>query len=359
MSRIGIRADGGAGVGMGHVMRCMSLARNFNKNGHKVYFLSKLSAGIAVIEREGFSVARLSDDKEVIGLNSSIDTLGLDNELHVVINLLKRYEIDILIVDSYNVSEKHFISLKQHVDKLVYIDDENKLCIPADVIINGNLTAEYLGYRKYNNNQILLLGPQYNLIREEFKDVPSRIINETVESVMITTGGSDSFNITKKLLEMLLKVDCFSNVKFNVLVGSGFTHVDNLVDLSKRNPGIRLFSNQGVNHFTEIQYSSVSDLMLNSDIAISAGGSTLYEFAACGIPVLTFILAENQRFLVEKMSELGYLINLGWHHELDDMLVVNCLRLLIDDVDKRIEMSRRCQRLVDAGGAARVVRALT
>jgi len=348
MLKIAIRADGGVGIGMGHVMRCLSLARAFEKKGHEVYFFSKLIVGIDVIEREGFQVFRLND-------------MELETEINVIINLLKKYNINILVIDSYHVTEKYLLSLKQQVDKLVYIDDENKCLFPADVVVNGNLTAEYLGYRKYDYNQLLLLGPQYNLIREEFKDLPSRIIKKTVEFVMITTGGSDSFNITIKLLDMLLKVDCFSNVNFNVLVGSGFTNVEELVDLSKRNPRIRLFSNQSVNYydFTEIKYSSVPDLMLNSDIAISAGGSTLYELAACGTPTLSFVLAENQRFLVSKMSELGYVIHLGWHNELDDKLLVTSLNLLIDDFDKRIEMSRKCQGLIDAWGTERIIKELT
>lgn len=346
MLKVAIRVDGGAGIGMGHVMRCLSLAKVFKENGHEVYFFSKLSVGIDVIKSKDFSVIRLEDS-------------ALENEVYAVTSLLMEYRIDILIVDSYNVNENYFISLRQHVDKLVYFDDENKIDIPADVIINGNLTAEYLGYRKYDDNQILLLMPEYNLIRDEFRDMPARIIKENVESVMITIGGSDSFNLTGKLLDVLLQADRFSNLEFNILVGSGFTDVDELIELSKIHTRIRLFSNQGVNIYTEIRYSSVVDLMINSDVAISAGGSTLYEFAACGTPTLAFILAENQRFLVEKMAELGYVINLGWHDELDEKIVVDGLQLLINDYGKRIAMSRKGQSLVDARGAERIARVLT
>jgi len=341
-----IRADGGAGIGMGHVMRCLSLARIFKERGHEVYFFSKLSAGIDVIESQGFLVVRL-------------DHSALENEVSAIIELLKEHKIDILIVDRYNVSGNYFISLRQYVDKLVYIDDENKIDMPVDVVINGNLTAEYLGYSMYDDTQILLLGPNYNLIRDEFKDMPARIIKKNIESVMITTGGSDSFNLIKKLLEVLLKADRFSNLQFNILVGNGFTNVAELIELSKIHTRLRLFSNQSVNIYTEIRYSSVVDLMFTSDVAISAGGSTLYELAACGTPAMAFILAENQRFLVEKMSELGYVVNLGWHNELDEKVVVDGLQLLMNDYKRRMEMSRKGQRLVDTRGAERIARVLT
>lgn len=346
MLKVAIRADGGAGIGMGHVMRCLSLARVFKDNGHEVYFFSKLIDGIDVIESQGFSVVRL---------NNTV----LENEVYDVIDLLKEYMIDILIVDSYKVNESYFISLRKNVDKLVYIDDENKIDIPANVVINGNLTAEYLGYSKYDTTQILLLGTEYNLIRDEFKDMPARIVKENVESVMITTGGSDNFSLTKKFLDMLLQADQFSNLRCNILVGSGFTNVDELIALSKIHTRIRLFSNQSVNIYTGIRYSSVVDLMLNSDVAISAGGSTLYELTACGTPTLAFILAENQRFLVEKMAELEYIVNLGWHDELNQKVFVDALCLLINDYKKRIAMSRKGKSLVDTRGAERIVRVLT
>lgn len=344
--KIVIRADGGTSIGMGHVMRCLSLARAFKKNGHEVYFFSKLSGGIDVIESQGFSVIRLEDSV-------------LENEVYAVTSLLKEYKIDILIVDSYNVSENYFISLRQQVDKLVYIDDENKMDIPVDVVINGNLTAEYLEYRKYDDAQILLLGPEYNLIRDEFKDMSARIIKGNVASVMITTGGSDSFNLTKKLLDVILKDDRFSKLEFNILVGNGFTNVNELIELSKIHTRIRLFSNQMVNRYTEISYSSIVNLMLTSDVAISAGGSTLYELAACGTPTLAFILAENQSILVEKMAELGYVVNLGWYAALDEKTIIDGLHLLMNDYKKRSAMSRKGQSLVDTGGAERIVRLLT
>jgi len=55
-------------------------------------------------------------------------------------------------------------------------DDLNKFVYPVDVLINGNITAPALNYAKYSDDELMLLGLKYNLIRDEFKNLPERII---------------------------------------------------------------------------------------------------------------------------------------------------------------------------------------
>ncbi len=43
----------------------------------------------------------------------------------------------------------------------------------------------------------------------------------------------------------------------------------------------------------------MKNLMINNDLAISAGGNTLYELCACGIPTIAIIIADNQRKFVQ------------------------------------------------------------
>lgn len=50
----------------------------------------------------------------------------------------------------------------------------------------------------------------------------------------------------------------------------------------------------------------MSELMQQCDMAVSAAGSTLYELCACGMPTITYVLADNQKLekvlYVEKVS---------------------------------------------------------
>lgn len=359
MVRVAIRADGGKGVGLGHIMRCLSLANAFRKAGHWVYFFTKYNMGISLIEKEKFEVIRIpSEEKAAEGFFYG-NSEQLVSEAQVILKLLPQYKIDLLIVDSYNITNQYFLTLKSSVGCLVYIDDENKSTYPVDVVINGNVTAAYLGYRKYDDNQVLLLGPQYNMIRDEFKNISPRGIRENVKEIMITTGGSDPYHMTGKLLNIFLNNDHFSKVRFNVLVGGGFTTSQDLIHLSQNHERVVLYSNAIADTPELMRYSTISEMMLRSDIALSAGGSTLYEFVACGVPVLAFIVAENQRFLVEKMEQFGYIVNLGWYSQIGEEQVADRTRRLMNDYAARTRMSSKCLELVDSLGTERIVKELT
>ena len=49
----------------------------------------------------------------------------------------------------------------------------------------------------------------------------------------------------------------------------------------------------------------MSEVMKYCDIAITAGGSTMYELCACGVPMITYAFADNQLPGVEGFEKLG------------------------------------------------------
>lgn len=346
MIRVAFRADGGRSVGMGHLMRCMSLAKEFKKNGHIVYFISKYESGINRLQEEGFEVIPIGN-----GVESSTEGFDygnaseLQDEAKKVIAAIQTNNIDILFIDSYNVTEEYFLSIKPHVKKLAYIDDLNKFVYPVDILINGNITAEYMDYKKYSEDEIMLLGPKYNLIRDEFMDLPERVINEQVKEIMITTGGSDPYNMSCKIANMLLEDEELCKLTINIIVGSGFTNKGELRELSKNHSNIILHEN----------VKQISDIMLRSDIAISSGGSTLYELCACGTPTLAFIMADNQEFFVRKMDELGCVKSLGWYFNVNNRMFIQCVRDIICDYKIRLILSNKEKEIIDYNCITRIL----
>lgn len=350
MIKVCFRVDGGNNVGLGHVSRCLSLAQAFRRNGHEVFFISKLDEGITRIKNENFDVFPIRQDCS--GSNST----NIAEEINKINHILRKAQLDVLIVDSYNVSHEYFLALRIFARRLVYIDDINLFPYPVDIVINGNITGKFLGYQKYNQGQRFLVGPEFNLIRTEFCNLLPRKVNVRVNEIMITTGGADTYNLTTKLLNILLQKQEYRNIRINILVGSGFTNCNDLERLRRSNSNIFLYANSVLpNPPKNIIYSNVSSIMLRSDLAISAGGSTLYEFAACGTPVLAIIIADNQERIVQKMDELGYLINLGWYDQLNDDNFLNTFKEAIDNYKKREEISHKGQKLVDGKGTERIV----
>ena len=109
MYKVFIRADGGARIGMGHVMRCLSLGKMFLKKGYEVAFISKYEEGKKTIRTNGFDVISLSATKKG-NMQSGFfygDPEELKNEQEELINILKDEKADILIVDHTEPGEKY------------------------------------------------------------------------------------------------------------------------------------------------------------------------------------------------------------------------------------------------------------
>lgn len=60
----------------------------------------------------------------------------------------------------------------------------------------------------------------------------------------------------------------------------------------------------------------IKKLVEKCDISISAAGITTYELAACGVPTLLVIAADNQVELAREADSHRFTINLGWYREL-------------------------------------------
>lgn len=346
---IGIRVDGSTDIGMGHIMRCISLAESFKDAGSNVFFISKYPQGIFEIEKNKFKAKRLSYNEEKRQESQTDFYYGnpseLENELKEINNIIKICKLDVLLIDSYNVTEKYFLKIKPYVKILAYIDDVNVFSYPVDVIINGNITGKYLDYKPYFKNQKFLLGTSYNLIRDEFKNIPKRFVSKEVKKIMITTGGSDPFRTTQLLIDIIRSDSSLDNIEIHGIMGAGFQNKEELKEQQKKHKNVILHEN----------IKKISEIMLDCDIALSSCGSTLYELCACGTPVLGFVLADNQEFVAKKMDELGYIKFLGWYYQLNKENVNYNIKEIMCDFKTREEITKRQQRLVDGNGTKRVV----
>ena len=99
-------------------------------------------------------------------------------------------------------------------------------------------------------------------------------------------------------------------------------------------------------------------LMQQCDLAISAGGSTLYELCAAGVPRLAVVLANNQQQIVAAMERQQLVVSLGSVADLNPDLVSAAASRLLNDWGKRDRMNRQGRKLVDGHGALRAVQAM-
>lgn len=329
--KIGIRADGGSSIGMGHIMRTLVLAKELAKY-YKVFYickmdnsgLNKYTDGIDKVRKEGFEVKLIEENNMLEGL--------------------KDINADILITDSYDVNEEYFNKTKSMFKKTGYIDDNNLLsCYNVDFLINQNLGAEEFKY-KTNKDTQLLLGSKYILLREEFRNLlQDKTLNNKVENIMITVGGADPNNVTGNILKNV------SNLKYNfhVIVGASFNNLENLRELAAENDNIKLYFN-----------ANMVEVMNKCDLAIAACGSTLYELCICEVPTIGIITVDNQENLAIKMDSLGIIKNLGWYDKLDNNLLHNSIENISHNLAVRTNIIEKTKCYIDEKGVYRCISAI-
>ena len=201
----------------------------------------------------------------------------------------------------------------------------------------------------YPQNKAYFLGPQYALLRKEFQELGERITKGQTENILISTGGTDQYHVALRCAEYLQKYPLSGNTIFHFVLGAMNPDVAELEQISSKCPWMKLHR----------KVKDMCSLMLQCDAAVSAAGTTLYELCACGLPTVTYILADNQILGAQAFQKAGLMPCAGDIRE-DNHFVERIFTRLkeLKSAELRRETARRMQALVDGGGARRLAEAL-
>lgn len=335
---IAIRVDGNPQIATGHVMRCLAIANGLKKAGKTPLFIVADDNSEQLLHPSGY---------QIINLHTQWDML--DSEIPQITAVLRQHTISKLIVDTYFVTET-YLSALEDVCPAIYIDDMNLFRYPVSVVVNYNIYAFDIPYEEiYRGTKTkLLLGPQYAPLREEFQNIEP-CIRDTVRKILITVGGSDRYNIAGKILRQITADERFSGIEFHVVAGRLNPHIAELRGLVDDNPLIRIHQN----------VTEMAKLMHSCDLAVTAGGSTMYELCACGVPSVCFSWADNQLMSVKAFSEKGLIPSAGDMRE-DEVKciwgIVDCLNKYLQDSSLRRGKSSGMRSVTDGRGAGIFVR---
>src|SRR5574344_838843 len=101
----------------------------------------------------------------------------------------------------------------------------------------------------------------------------------------------------------------------------------------------------------------MAELMKQCDVAITAGGPTMYELCAVGVPILCFSFIDNQEQIVRTLTERDLVLYGGNYLVEGDRLpgqINKQLLLLLGDQEKREAYSKKERAMIDGLGANRV-----
>ncbi len=338
-----VRADACHVVGSGHVMRCLALAQawRFFKHGQVIFFGNITDKGIkARIQREGFTLIKASRPYP-----NPADADAMGKLLAAQDTKLEHW----CVVDGYHFKKDYIRLLRRQGWKVLRFDDYHHLeQYEADIILNQNLDAEKINYKSAPWT-LLLLGGHFAQLRQEFLAYsPNYDQPQTAHRILLTFGGSDPSGLTSRAMNAIAALDC-RDLEIKVVIGQTNKETDLITKSASQMP------------FPCEICQAVDDmapLFSWADLALGTAGSTCWEMAYFGIPMILIIAAENQKLVAAGLARRGAAINLGSGQKLRSGVLTKTTQNLIFDQDKRRSMAETARSLIDGRGALRVVERL-
>lgn len=336
MNKLFIRTDANQNIGMGHIMRCITIAKALR--GMQCFFLVSDLEASSIVKANGFEFLCLNTDYKSMGIKET-DTIN---------SLGYQYGINNILVDSYFVNNNYLLELQKRF--VVGCFNCKEEWLSADYIINYNINCDkplYKDiYKKYSTK--LLLGSEYVPIREEFIG-KEYIVRDSVKQVLIMTGGTDYYNFMGHFVEKICAKKLYKDIEFTFISGAYNTNLDYLQRVAKNIDNVQVICN----------VKNVSKYMRKCDLVFSAGGTTTYELCAIGVPTILFSIAENQMSESEYMGEKHIVKYIG--NYIDEnfwkILEEEFIRIL-KDKEIRNKMSANMKKIIDGRGSIRIAKCI-
>jgi UDP-2,4-diacetamido-2,4,6-trideoxy-beta-L-altropyranose hydrolase len=315
--RVIFRTDASVCIGIGHVMRCLTLAEALKDRGAECCFICRKHEGnlLEQIRQRGFDAYDLpvaAEFAESIGSGAnqySGQSAWLGSDWATDAAQTKAGAggtgVDWVIVDHYALDERWERAIRPICQRLMVIDDLADRSHDCDLLLDQNFYLDQdLRYQELLPKHCkTLLGPAYVLLRPEFEKTRKglRTRDGTVKRILVFFGGSDPENQTRTVLAALKKMNT-PDISVDVVVGHTNPNRHSIQVLCGQLPDVTYFCN----------VSNMAELIANADLGIGAGGSAMWERCYLGLPTITVVFAENQVRTTEDVAQLGAIEYLGW-----------------------------------------------
>ena len=303
--KVVFRADASLAMGTGHVMRCLALAQALKDNKVNVEFICRKHKGSLIdkIRSNRLNVHELEVLEEADDKLAHSHWLGATQQQDAddCIEMLKSEKIDWLIVDHYALDEQWQKKLKPYYEKLMVIDDLADRKHQCDILLDQNFGRSLQDYKELvPTSSKLLMGSKYALLRPEFEKYRqyslNRRKNEKFKKLLVNMGGTDTDNITGKVIERLQIAKLPKDVEITIVMGKTAPHLSNIITSVNKLP----YGSE-----VKVDVDNMAELMANADIAIGASGATTWERCCLGLPTIQLVTAHNQEFIASKLNKIN------------------------------------------------------
>jgi len=254
------------------------------------------------------------------------------------------------LLDGYHFDQDCFAEFRRMAAPLVCILDQGPKPADVDMIISPTAAIGAFADGGADVGADDLLGFEYALLDASFSDRPRPVTKSTVERVLVTCGLRDSANATGLIISALcLLFKRGFHPEIDIAIGSTAPH---LADLERRLPSM--------DAVVEIHKDAnkIADLISRVDMVIGAGGVSLFERMACGVPSITLSIAENQVPGTRMAHNLGATHGAGAVSQLTPDVLAEEIWKLAGDARARERQAKLARNAIDGRGAARVADAM-
>lgn len=311
--RLIILADASPSVGTGHVMRSSTIAAEFLKLGHSVYYAGSIDPMSLILER--------------------FQEIGIPYPVLNPVSIEPDHKNDILLIDSYNLNPSDPLIARKNWSKVVAIFDSITPPYDVDLAIRPSLLTQ----KNSVDGVRTLAGAKFLLLRNSVtKSFPRNPDASTPLKILVVGGGSDPSDFCGAVTKVLKKLP------FNFIAD---VFSDNVVLAQQSDLRIRI-------HKVSLQ---LDEYAKDCDLAFTLASSLSIEMIAREIPVGVACAFENQRSGFNEMVSSEFAAPVGVRNnsgewEIDKQVVDK----LISSSMYRNKLRARISGLIDLNGAERV-----
>jgi spore coat polysaccharide biosynthesis predicted glycosyltransferase SpsG len=306
------RADASKEIGSGHVMRCSVLAEEAISRGYETIFVGTIS--------------------DLDWVSARILNLGFSSLIEKEEDFVVNPETDILILDSYEISELSPFISPTNWRYILSISDE----ITPEYKANATLVPSLQINSNASSTTRVLSGPDFILVRSGIMKSRKVESESGPLRVMIVGGGSDPFKFVKEIsgvisnLGLHLELHCFTD--------------DELPE------------SESVVVFRHSIGPDFDKWAKEVDLVLSTASTTCLEFIGMEVPIGVVCAVNNQQNYYNQLGKLGYVSQIGilersgkWIFNLSELVD------LLSDAGKRTQLRNATKGLIDLKGASRVI----
>ena len=249
--------------------------------------------------------------------------------------------LDLIILDIQDTPSAFIRKIRQNKKPVVSFEDLGEGRNHVDLLIDCNLGEE----NSVGLPVQTLFGYPYSVLAPEFETLHSkkRELNGSIESVLITLGGTDPHSLTSLLADKLLQIQ--PNLSMTLLAGPGCKNIPALKDLETQNETVKLLEST----------SQMAQTLFDHSAVFCAGGVTLHEAMAVGTPAFVINQVSHQVEKADRAEKQGAAMNLGMAESWNESRLPEILKSRPETLEK---MSLAGKNLIDGKGLKRVADAI-